>query len=97
LIRLLGGSYLKMKKRIIIGCLLAVFIMMMLPSTSVADSSTVNERAKTQEQYIEKILEEKENNANPLCVARLWLWIRNIFAFGIVFVILKMILGKNNT
>lgn len=41
-----------MKKKIIIGSLLAVFIMMMLPSASAVESSTIEETLKSQQPIV---------------------------------------------
>ena len=81
-----------MKRRIILGCLLAAFIMMLLPSTSVAESSTVNERTKIQQEYIEEMLEEIEDDPHaPLCILRLLLWLRNVLIIGIIYIVIQII------
>ena len=79
-----------MKKKIIFGCIIAVLIMIMLPSTSVAESNSVEERVR----YEEIIQNQSEENViirvsphEPTLILRLLLIIRNLLLLGIVGII----------
>jgi hypothetical protein len=85
-----------MKKRFIIGCILVIFILMLLPSSSVAESNSVEKRLELKE-FIENQIEEipiiKENSEDPTIILRLLLILRNIFllcVIGVVGIILAI-------
>jgi hypothetical protein len=70
-----------MKKKIIIGCIFAAFIMIALPSTSVAESQSAKERLEL-EQVIYEQLEEnliiKDDPFGPTIILRALLLMRNL-------------------
>lgn len=91
-----------MKKKIIIGSLLAVFLITMLPTTNVVGSNTVKETLKSQLPHaipnidFERIkLKNTDNPAEPLVITTLLIWllkiIRGILSASIVF--LKIVRG----
>jgi hypothetical protein len=82
-----------MQKKIIIGCILAVFIMMALPSTSVAESTFSKERLELKQVICEQTEENliiKDNPGEPAVILRILLLMRNLllltFLGGIVIV-----------
>ena len=83
-----------MEKKIVIGCLITVFVIMLLPATSVAESSTIEERIPFQQQPIIDVKDDPP--AEPTFILRLLLWLRNLIAAGILVVILTSILGLGN-
>lgn len=79
-----------MKKKILIGCLIITCVMMLLPSTSIAESNSVEERLSLKETIQEQIKENpiiKGGSSGPTCILRLLLIIRNLFLLGIVGII----------
>jgi hypothetical protein len=85
-----------MKKKIIIGCILIIFVIMLLPSSSVAESTSVEKRLQLKESF-EKIVEEnliiKDNSEGPTIILRLLLLLRNVFllcVIGVVGIILAI-------
>jgi hypothetical protein len=94
-----------MKKKIIIGCIIAAFVMILLPSTSVAESNSVEDRISYKEavqDQIEEILTVEDGPYEPACILRLLLIIRNLLLFGIVgiigiiFTLLNLIRGNSS-
>jgi len=81
-----------MKKKIVIGSLLVVFIMVLLPTNSVAESSSATKRIEKQQAFF-KELEEKlyPKNWEPTCILRLLLWLRNAIIIGVILIIIKII------
>lgn len=84
-----------MKKRILIGSLLVVFLMTMLPVVS-----AVKEPVESRSNYeirsliLEKLKEiNNDDNPQPTCILRLLLILRNIILGGIIFIVLSF-LGK---
>jgi len=74
-----------MKKTIIIGSLLTVFILMMMPSISAVESDSLDERTTLRElleQRLSFIQEAQENfddePPQPTILIRLILWIKNL-------------------
>lgn len=85
-----------MKKKILFGSILAVFIMVMLPSASAAESETAIERNKLR-MYIEELQEEIGSNpVEPTIVLRLLLWLRNLVLIVIFGIILLIAGGSSN-
>ena len=91
-----------MKKIIIIGCILAVLIMIALPSTSVAESKSAKERLELEQVICEQSEENliiKDNPFGPTVILRTLLWMRNLLLLipfgGIVIVrrIRKLLIG----
>ena len=71
--------------------------MLMLPNTSVAESSTVKERNKIQEEYIKDMIKEIQDSPyQPLCILRLLLWIRNVLIIGTILIIITIIRNMMN-
>jgi len=90
-----------MKKGIVIGSILAVFLMVLLPTTSLAESSTAIERIQKQ-QIILKELQDKiyTKQWEPTCILRLLLWIRNavlISLFITILIISRLLKHHNST
>lgn len=76
-----------MKKKIIIGCILAAFIMIALPSTSVAESKSAKERLELEQVICEKSEENliiKDNPFGPTIILRALLWMRNLLLLTLV-------------
>lgn len=70
-----------MKKKIIIGCILAAFIMIALPSTSVAESKSAKERLELEQVICEQLEENliiKDNPFGPTIILRALLLMRNL-------------------
>jgi hypothetical protein len=101
-----------MRKNLIVGCLLAVFLMMMLPAVvaaeaKVAQSATTSPNLlEIQTTYIETIRGKYRDNPSPQCFILLTLGILllkllrwgAIILDGIIFlIILRIIRGNNNT
>ena len=85
-----------MKKKIVLGSILAVFIMVMLPSASATESETAIERNKLRT-YIEEIHETLgDDPAEPTIILRLLLWIKNLTIVVILAIILLMLGGSSN-
>jgi hypothetical protein len=79
-----------MKKKILIGCIVVTCLMLLLPSTSVAESNSVEERLSLKEAIQERIYEYLNNNDGPYgptCILRLLLIIRNLLLLGIIGII----------
>ncbi|KYK23460.1 hypothetical protein AYK21_02600 [Thermoplasmatales archaeon SG8-52-2] len=79
-----------MKKKILIGCIIAACVMMLLPTTSVAESNSVEERLSLKEAIQEQIKENpitRDGESGPTCILRLLLIIRNLLLLGIVGII----------
>lgn len=71
-----------MKKKIIIGCILATFIMIALPLTSAAETKSVEKRLELEEVIYEQSEENlilKDNPFAPTIILRALLWMRNLF------------------
>ena len=89
-----------MKKGIVIGSILAVFLMVLLPTTSLAESSTAIERIQKQ-QIILKELQDKiyTKQWEPTCILRLLLWIRNavLISLYITILIISRLLKHHNS
>ena len=76
-----------MKKKIIIGCILAAFIMIALPSTSVAESRSAKERLELEQvicEQSEENLNIKDNPFGPTIILRALLWMRNLLLLTLV-------------
>jgi hypothetical protein len=76
-----------MKKKLIIGCILAVFIMLALPSTSVAESKSSKERLELEQVICEQSEENliiKDNPFGPTVILRALLWMRNLLLLTLV-------------
>jgi len=76
-----------MKKKIIIGCIVAAFIMIALPSTSVAESKSVKERLEIEQVIYEESEENliiKDNPFGPTVILRALLWMRNLMLLTLV-------------
>ena len=54
-----------MKKKILIGCLIVACVMMILPSTTVAESNSVEDRIKLREKIQEQIEETLDVTDGP--------------------------------
>ena len=74
-----------MKKTILIGSLLTVFVLMMMPSISAVESDSFDERTKLRElleQRLSFIQEAQENfddePPQPTIFLRMLLWIKNL-------------------
>jgi len=70
-----------MKKKIIIGCILATLIMIALPSTSVAQSKSAKERLEFKQVICEQSEEDfniKDNPFGPTIILRTLLLMRNL-------------------
>ena len=79
-----------MKKKIIIGCILATLIMIALPSTSVAQSKSAKERLEFEQvicEQPEENLNTKDNPSGPTVILRLLLWMRNLMLLTLVGII----------
>ena len=79
-----------MKKKIIIGCILAAFIMIALPSTSVAESKSAKDRLELEQvicEQPEENLNTKDNPFGPTVILRLLLWMRNLLLLTFVGII----------
>jgi len=89
-----------MNKKILIGCVLVVGIIMLLPSTSIAESSLAEERLEL-EKVFKKQSEEipiiKENPNGPTCILRLLLILRNLIILGFVGIIYILLKGMTNS
>jgi hypothetical protein len=83
-----------MKKRIIIGIILVIFIMMAIPAVSAVESESVEERLQSREvlrEQLEQIIESKPYE--PALILRLLLIIRNLLlgiSALIIFIIVKI-------
>lgn len=92
-----------MRKEIIIGCILAVFIMIALPSTSVAESRSAEKRLELEKMISEQSKENlivKDNPFGPTIILRLLLWMRNLVLLtlgGIIFIVLRITKLFNRT
>ena len=76
-----------MKKKIIIGCILAAFIMIALPSTSVAETKSAEKRLELEQVICEQSEENliiKDSPFGPTIILRALLWMRNLFLLTIV-------------
>ena len=76
-----------MKKKIIIGCILSAFIMIALPSTSVAESKSAKERLELEQvicEQSEENLNIKDNPFGPTIILRALLWMRNLLLLTLV-------------
>lgn len=70
-----------MKKKIIIGCILAAFIMLTLPSTSATESKSAKERIEFKQVFCEPSEEDfdiKDNPFGPTVILRTLLLMRNL-------------------
>ena len=79
-----------MKKKILIGCLIVACVMMILPSTTVAESNSVEDRIKLREkiqEQIEETLDVKDGPHEPTLILRLLLIMRNLLLLGIIGII----------
>ena len=79
-----------MKKKILIGCLIVACVMMILPSTTVAESNSVEDRIKLREkiqEQIEETLDVTDGPHEPTLILRLLLIMRNLLLLGIVGII----------
>ena len=85
-----------MKKKIIIGCIFAAFIMMALPSTSAAESKSAEKRLELEQTLYEQSEENliiKDTPFGPTIILRTLLWIRNLMlltVFGGIIVIRRI-------
>ena len=87
-----------MKKKILIGCILVICTIMLLPSTSVAESSSAKERLELKEAFQKQTEENliiRDNPYGPTCILRLLLIIRNIILIGFIGIIGLLITIKN--
>ena len=87
-----------MKKKILIGSILIFCIMMLLPSTSVAESGSAEERLELKEVFqtqTEENLIIKNNPYGPTCILRILLIIRNLILLGFIGIIGLLITIKN--
>lgn len=71
-----------MKKKMIIGSIFAVFLMMMLPLTSAKESEIAEDDSKLLQMYFEKFNEciDNDSPAEPTCI----LLFRLLFRWGMV-------------
>jgi hypothetical protein len=79
-----------MKKKILIGCIIVACVMMLVPSTTVADSNSVEERIKLKEnvqEQIEETLNVLDGEYEPTFILRMLLIMRNLLLLGIVGII----------
>ena len=79
-----------MKRKILFGCIIVACVLMLLPSTSVADSNSIEERISLKEAIQNQIEENpiiKLSSYEPTCILRLLLIIRNLLLLGIVGII----------
>jgi hypothetical protein len=84
------GEVKKMNKKILIGCILVACIMMVLPSTTVAESNSAEDRIKLKEvvqEQIEETLNVRDGPHEPTLILRLLLVMRNLLLLGIVGII----------
>ena len=87
-----------MKRKILIGCILVICTIMLLPSTSVAESSSVKERLELKEVFQKQTEENliiRDNPYGPTCILRILLIIRNILLIGVIGIIGLLITIKN--
>jgi hypothetical protein len=102
----------KMKKTLIFGSLLAVFLMMMLPTVAAAEAKVAQSATTSpnllnaQSVYIEAIRAKYKDNPSPQTIILLTLAILflkllrwgSIIVIGVIFlIILRIIRGQNNT
>ena len=81
-----------MKKGIVIWSILIVLIMALLPTTSIAESTSAIERIEKKQALLKEIQENiYPKEGEPTCILRLLLWLRNAIILGIGFVIFKII------
>ncbi len=79
-----------MKKKILIGCILVASVIMLLPSTSVAESNSAEERFELEETYQKQFEENliiKDNPNGPTIILRFLLIMRNLLLLGIIGII----------
>jgi hypothetical protein len=101
-----------MRKNLIIGSLLAVFLMMMLPTVAATEAKVAQSASASpnflnvQATYIEAIREKYKDNPSPqtfiiITLAILFLklirWGSLIVIGAIFLIILRMVRGQNNT
>lgn len=87
-----------MRKGIIVGTLLIVFVTIMLPITSLAESNSATERIEKQQIFLKEIQENISPKAwEPTCILRLLLWLRNVVLFGGILIIIKIVKNLFNT
>ncbi|KYK32004.1 MAG: hypothetical protein AYK22_00145 [Thermoplasmatales archaeon SG8-52-3] len=79
-----------MKKKILFGCIIVACVLMLLPSTSAAESNSIKDRILLKE-TIQKQIDQnpiyKVSSHEPACILRLLLIIRNLLLLGIVGII----------
>jgi len=81
-----------MRKGIIAGTLLIVFVTIMLPITSLADSNSATERIEKQQIFLKEIQENiSPKEWEPTFILRLLLWLRNVLLFGVFLIIIKTV------
>jgi len=81
-----------MRKVIVIGSISVVLIMLLLPTTSIAESNSVIERIEKQQAVLKKVQENLyPTNWEPTCILRLLLWLRNAIIIAGILVIIKII------
>jgi len=86
-----------MKKKIIFGSILAVFIMMMLPLASATESKAAIKSNKLR-MYLDKFKGEIGNDPpEPTIILRLLLWLKNIILVICIGIILLLLGGSSNS
>lgn len=80
-------------RKVIIGSLSIMLMMMLLPVTSIAESNSALERIEKQHMILKELQENLiPKNYEPACILRLLLWIRNaiiILSALMLFMIIK--------
>ena len=88
-----------MKKRIILGCLLSAFIMLVLPAVSAVESESAEERSELIKDLIEQLKDNLESKSyKPTCILRMLLIIRNLLLLcgTLIIIIILSLLGNRS-